>query len=60
MNPDNRTEDVSTFTQCLVSPDIHFVPLSGTASLSREDLSFVFSLLNQLDMGHGSGHFYVI
>jgi len=56
MYPDSHTEDVSVFTQCLVSPDTHFVPLSGAASLSREDLSFVFILLNQQDRGHGNSY----
>lgn len=50
MNSDNRTEDVSIFTQRLVSTDSHMVTLRWAAGLNREHRSLVLILLNQLDV----------
>lgn len=50
MNSDNRTEDVSIFTQHLVSTDSHVVTLRWAVGLNREHQSLVLIRLNQLDV----------
>lgn len=46
VNPDNSTEDVSMFTQELVSPDVCLCSWAGLSVSAEQPSAFVFILLS--------------